>query len=292
MSYVPKRTPRYERRLLRDMEMHLTWWGSGESAPVVLLHGWVDTGATFQFVVDALQGERVIVAPDWRGFGRSQWQQSPYWVPDYLADLDALLDAVSPSAPVTLIGHSMGGNVACLYAGVRPERVSRLINLEGLGSKNMEPESAPDRYRQWLNGLAEVPSFAIFESVERFAEVLRRKNRRLTAERAEYIAGCWSRALPDGRYTVNADPAHKWINPVLYRRAEAEACCRRVTAPVLCVFGEDSLERAAFGGAVVDEYFRSLFPQVQLQTLKDAGHMMHHEQPEAVAELIDTFISS
>jgi pimeloyl-ACP methyl ester carboxylesterase len=292
ISYVPKRAPRYERRLLRGIDTHLTWWGAGNEPPIVCLHGWVDTGATFQFLVDALGRERTIVAPDWRGFGRSQWQETPYWFPDYLADLDTLLNMVSPSHPVTLIGHSMGGNVACLYAGIRPERVSHLINLEGLGSQNVPPELAPARYRQWLDELAQMPSFSIFDSIERFSDVLRRKNRRLTAERADFIAHCWSRTLPDGRYTVNADPAHKWLNPVGYRRADAEACWREVTARVLCVFGEDSAELASFKAGAVLDYYRAQFPTAQLEMLSDAGHMMHHEQPEKVAALIDAFLGN
>jgi pimeloyl-ACP methyl ester carboxylesterase len=290
MTYIPKRSPRYERRVLRGIDTHLTWWGSKPQPAIVCLHGWVDTGDTFQFLIDALQGERTIVAPDWRGFGRSQWQQTAYWFPDYLADLDALLDAVSPSEPVALIGHSMGGNVACLYAGIRPERVSHLINLEGLGSKNVPPEAAPVRYRQWLDEVVQTPSFSVFDSLERFSEVLRRKNKRLTAERADFIANCWSRVLPDGRYTVNADPTHKWINPVGYRRADAEACWRQVTARVLCIFGEDSAELAAFNEGSVLDYYRTQFPTAQLEMLKEVGHMMHHEQPEIVAALIDTFL--
>uniref|UniRef100_UPI002362DFF1 alpha/beta fold hydrolase n=3 Tax=Pseudomonadota TaxID=1224 RepID=UPI002362DFF1 len=79
--------------------------------PLVLLHGWMDVGASFQFVVDALAGDREVIALDWRGFGLSEASGAGcYWFPDYLADLDALLDAVSPSAPVDLLGHSMGGN--------------------------------------------------------------------------------------------------------------------------------------------------------------------------------------
>jgi pimeloyl-ACP methyl ester carboxylesterase len=99
-----------------------------------MVHGWMDVGASYQFVVDALTTDRWVVAPDWRGFGLTpSGGADSFWFPDYLADLDALLDLLSPDAPVDLVGHSMGGNVAMMYAGIRPERIRTLVNLEGFG---------------------------------------------------------------------------------------------------------------------------------------------------------------
>ena len=93
----------------------------------------MDAGATFQFVADALPATRSLVALDWRGFGRSAWPDDGYWFPDYYADLDALLDQLSPDAPATLIGHSMGGNIAMMYAGIRPERVRAVVCIDAFG---------------------------------------------------------------------------------------------------------------------------------------------------------------
>ena len=295
MQYQAQRAPRDETLRLRGVEHHLTCWGPraapGE-APLVFLHGFLDTGATFQFVVDALARERPIVAPDWRGFGGSGWNGGPYWFPDYLADLDALLDALSPQAPVTLIGHSMGGNVAGLYGGVRPQRVARIVNLEGLGLPRSSAAAAPERIRRWLDQLLEPPGFSEYDSLAQFAAVLMRRNPRLEAARAAFIAASWAKLLPDGRYTVRADPAHKLVNPVLYRRDEAEACWRRCAAPVLLVFGGQSELRAAVGADGTDEYFRSIYAQLQIATLPKAGHMMHHEDPAAVARLIEGFLAA
>lgn len=290
MRYEPRRAPRHSRLMLRGVEHHLTRWGPESGTPWVLLHGWADTGDTFQFVVDALAGERPILAPDWRGFGRSQWTGRCYWFADYLADLEALLEQVCADAPATLLGHSMGANIASLYAGIRPERVARLVNLEGLGMRRTRPEEAPERYRRWLDELKTPPAFARYESLERFAEVLQRRNPRLSAERAAFIAASWSRPLPDGGYTVLADPAHKLVNPVLYRREEAEWCWRAVTAPVLVVLGGRSELAAHFGAESGEAYLRAAYPNLTLVTMPDAGHMLHHEQPEAVAGLLESFL--
>jgi pimeloyl-ACP methyl ester carboxylesterase len=258
---------------------------------MVFLHGWADTSDTFQFVVDAFADEHPIVALDWRGFGRSAWQGAPYWFPDYLADLDALLEEVSPDAPATLVGHSMGGNIACLYAGIRPERVVRIVSLEGFGVARTRVEQAPQRYRRWLEELRSPPAFSSYDTLERFVAVLTRKNPRLTAERAAFIAVSWSKRLSDGSYTINADPAHKLVNPVLYRREEAEAVWRCAVAPMLLLLGGRSEFRAHLGPDGTDEYLRSIFQNVSIATLPEAGHMMHHEEPEAVAALIESFLA-
>ena len=115
-----------------------------------MLHGWMDVSASFQFTVDAFARDWHVLAPDWRGFGLSQRAPGGYWFPDYIADLDALLEACTPDAAVPVVGHSMGGNVAGLYAGIRPERVSKLVLAEGFGLPRTVPAQAPGRYRSGL----------------------------------------------------------------------------------------------------------------------------------------------
>jgi len=291
MTATPRRAPRHERLNLRALEHHLTRWGPDAATPWVMLHGWADTSDTFQFVVDAFRTDHPIVALDWRGFGRTAWQGGPYWFADYVADLDALLELVCPDAPATLIGHSMGGNLACLYAGIRPERVARVVNLEGLGMRRTQPGDAPGRYRRWLDELRVPPEFARYDSLERFAAVLRRRNPRLTEERAAFIARSWSRPLPGGGWTVSADPGHKLVNPVLYRREEAEACWRAATAPVLIAVGGASELLGQLGSDASEAYLRLHHPRLTYVTIPDAGHMLHHDAPEAVAALIEAFLA-
>ena len=180
---------------LRGRHLHLYAWGAEQPDPAATLfclHGWGDLGASFQFVVDALPQDWCILAPDWRGFGRSAHNDGPYWFPDYLADLDALLEALSPNRPATLVGHSLGGIVASLYAGIRPERVAHLALLEGLVLWSEAPERAPERCAGWLDAVRgedkPFPRFRSYASPEAFAARLQRDNPRLTSERAEFIA--------------------------------------------------------------------------------------------------------
>lgn len=124
---------------VRGRRYHLRIWGEDDAPTLVVLHGWGDVSASFQFVVDELPGNWRVVAPDWRGFGLTQWNDGPYWFPDYLADLDALLEHYSPNEPARIVGHSMGAIVASLYAGVRPERIARLARkFHGRGRRNRQ----------------------------------------------------------------------------------------------------------------------------------------------------------
>jgi pimeloyl-ACP methyl ester carboxylesterase len=289
-AYVPRRVPECFELRLRGLRHHVTRWPGDDPAPVVLLHGWADTGDTFQFLVDEMSTRRSFVAPDLRGFGRSEWPAEGYWFPDYFADLEALLDALVPDGPVTLVGHSMGGNIATLYAGIRPQRVDRVVCIEGFGLARTTPAQAPARYREWLDQLRTPPAFARFPSLEAFAQLLARRNPRLPAERAAFIAAAWSELHADGSVTMRADPAHKRVNAVLYRREEAEFVWREIAAPVLYVVAEQSDFLPRLGEDGRPESMARLIPRLEPCLVPDAGHMVHHEQPERLARAIEDFL--
>jgi pimeloyl-ACP methyl ester carboxylesterase len=288
--YQPRRRPVHESVVVRGLRHHLTRWPGGEAESLVMLHGWMDTGDTFQFLVDAMSDRHPCVAPDWRGFGRTEWPADGYWFPDYFGDLDALLEYISPGRPVTLVGHSMGGNVATLYAGIRPERVHRVVCVEGFGLARTHPEQAPGRYREWLRQLREPPESASFPSLESFAHLLARRNPRLTPERALFVAQTWTRQLEDGSVQLLADPAHKRVNAVLYRREEAEACWREVVAPVLYVVAARSEFLPRLGPDGAPENMARIIRRLEPCLIEDASHMVHHERPEILAREIESFL--
>lgn len=289
--YRPRRTPEDEVCEVRGLAIHLTRWAGADARPWLLLHGWMDAGSTFQFLADALPPGRSLIAPDWRGFGASAWPEDGYWFPDYYADLDALIDRLSPQAPLTLIGHSMGANIAMMYAGLRPQRVHAVVSIEGFGLPRTRPEQAPDRLRTWLDEVRQAAAFARFPSHVAFAQYLRKRSPRLPADRAEFIAHAWAVA-DDGGLRMRADPRHKRVNPILYRREEAEACWREIKAPLLFVAAADSDHTRRFTGDASLDAVRALVPRFTLVTVADAGHMVHHEQPEALAAAIEQFMVS
>jgi pimeloyl-ACP methyl ester carboxylesterase len=293
---TPSRSRFIEVRRLRH---HLREWGNAQADvadTLIMLHGWMDMSASFQFVVDALGAGWRIVAPDWRGFGRTDRTPADcYWYPDYLADLEYILDDVVGQEPAWLIGHSMGANVALMYAGARPERVRAVVNLEGFGLRATRPEQAPSRYAQWIDQLKRGATLRDYASQEEVAARLMKNNPRLTAARAAFLAQHWSEPNGAGRFRIAGDPAHRIVNPTLYRIDEVLACWRNVECPVLWVQGAqtDVLQHVDDDGAEAlreVEIRRAVLRNVQTAIVEDAGHMLHHDQPEKVARLIEQWV--
>lgn len=297
-SYHPRRPARSAFVDVRGLRYHFLEWGdrslaTPERPTVVMVHGWMDVGASFQFVVDALGEDRHIIAPDWRGFGLTPGPGTDaYWFPDYLGDLDGLLDACGVQQPIDLVGHSMGGNVVMVYAGVRPQRIRTLVNLEGFGMPASLPTEAPARLAGWLDELKKPGRLKDYDSLDAVAQRMQANNPRLTHERARWLAAHWASQGESGRWTLRGDPAHKRSNPMLYRKEEVMACWAAITAPTLVIEAEIDETRAWWG----DRYPRSEFAQrlqvvpcARRETVAAAGHMLHHDQPERVAALLEAF---
>lgn len=282
---------------VRGLRLHVRHWGEEGAPKLFMAHGWMDMSASFQFVVDALAGDWHVIAPDWRGFGLSDRSGTDtYWYPDYLADLEAILDHYSPDAPVDLLGHSMGGNIVSLYAGVRPQRIARLINLEGFGLPATRPEQAPGRYAKWLDELRTPPAMRGYADLGEVAARLQKTNPRLSNARAAFLAGHWAAQNADGLWEILGDPAHKMTNPLLYQAEEVLACWRRIAAPVLWVEAEHTDMWRWMGPkeqarAEIDRRLGMLL-DVTPHMMPDAGHMLHHDQPERLARMIEDFLAA
>lgn len=290
MSYRLSCPGRHQTLPIRGLDHHLIRWGPDSHDPVLLLHGYADCAASFQFVADEIAPSLPLVAIDWRGFGRSERSAGGYWFPDYYADLDRLIDALCPRGPARVVGHSMGANVAMTYAGVRTARVRALVNLEGFGLPRTESSQAPARLEKWLDQLRQPVEFADYANMADLAARIARRNPRLTPERAAYVAECWSVPIPGGGVRLLADPAHRFVNPYLYRREEMEACWRRIEARVLLVIGTESELIARLDAEDGVDAFRRLIRDLRIERVAGAGHMLHHEEPRAVARLIETFV--
>ncbi len=300
--YLPRRHSRTESVRLRGLAHQVRLWGEPRQgqAPLVLVHGWMDVSASWQFVVDAMQADRFIIAPDLRGFGGTEVPGGDnYWFADYLADLDFLLDHYAPGQAIDLVGHSLGGNVCMTYAGVRPARIARLGNLEGFGMPASRPSQAPRRYARWMDELKALHrgdmDLASYDDAAGVAGRLMKTNPRLSEDKALWLAQHWARPGADGRWRILGDPAHKVIGAMLSRAEEAVEIYKSITAPVLWVEATGDSMAAWYkkGEFTLAEFHERLnhVARVRRVQVQDAGHMLHHDQPERIAREIETLLA-
>lgn len=263
--------------------------GVGEAAPapyVLLIHGYMDAGATWDLVAPTLAaaGYRV-VAPDLRGYGDSEHvgRTGYYHFPDYVLDVAELLDATDAPRQIHVVGHSMGGVVATLFSGARPERVSSLVLIEGLGPPDSPPGIAAERMGDFLRtvqksrGEQEKPM-----TLEEAFQRLRRNHSTIDETIVRTRLPHLLREIDGtGTYAWKRDPLHRTRNPIPFSAQTFSDFARAIHAPVLWVDGgssgyhpPDEEERLA--------HFRSL----RRATLEGAGHMIHWTRPAELAALL------
>lgn len=255
----------------------------------------MDVGASFQRFVDTLSIAREVIAIDWRGFGRSRVLRpsDSYWFYDYYADLDAVIDHISPGAPIDLLGHSMGGNIAMIYAGTCPQRIRRLVNLEGFGLAQTLPSEAPARLAHWLSELKTQVLIRTFASLQDVAGHLMKRSPHMEEQFAFWLAGEWTERKADGHWHVLADAVHKRVNPMLYRCDEVLAAWENIEARVLWVEGDKADQNQLSRERYSREEFEARLGRIKSLErlhLDDCGHMIHLDQPGPLAQAVDSFL--
>jgi len=274
---------------VRELRYHIRRWGDPAAPKVFLLHGFLDVSATWQPVAEGLLPRYQVLSPDLRGFGYTEWPADGYWFPDYVGDFDVIADHYCPGEPVLLVGHSMGAQIASLFAGLRPARVKKLVCLDGLFLPDMEPRLAPKRFRRWLDELKDLPQQKSYVSFEDLAARIRRQHPDLPADRADFVARCWGREDGNGRITLCADPKHRLSGPGLYRNEESLAIWREITAPTLFVDGALSPFSKAIPPDEVQRR-RACFRDQRAVTVERGTHMLHFSAPEETARCIANFL--
>lgn len=277
---------------IRGLRYHVRRWGGRDKPLLFLGHGWLDVSATFQPLVEPLLDRWQVLAPDWRGFGHTQWPQDGYWFPDYLADFEALAEHYSPDAPLILVGHSMSAQIFSLYAGLRPTRVAALACLDGLYLPDMPPALAAKRLVRWFAELQALPAGERFyDSFEQLAGRVRKQHPQLSEDQALFIARCWGQADGRGRIRLLADPKHRMNGPGLYRVAESMVIWRQVTAPTLFVEAEKSV---LLGTLTREQRAERLgcFQHRQEIVIPGAGHMLHFDAAAETARAVGDFLAT
>jgi len=277
--------PDSEQRVLANgLLHHVASWGEGEPR-VVLMHGFLDQALSWAPVARRLADAGVSVAAfDFRGHGETEWvgRGGYYHFPDYVRDVAELLPKLA-SEPVHLVGHSMGGTVACMVAALRPSLLRSLTAIEGLGPPDRGDEPAADRFVTWLASIDRLtqrrsrPMRDVDEALQR----LRVTTPALDDELGALLARRGTRSADDGDGLVwRFDPMHRTISPLAFEAKRFHSFLERVEAPTLAVFG-------ARGLRLGDEAERlGKLRDVRSVEIPDVGHMVHLLAPDALGDAI------
>ena len=266
----------------------IEWSASSDLPPIVLLHGWMDSAASFCEVARILHSTgRRMLAIDLRGYGQTSHipAEASYYFTDYVRDLDAVL-AAEDVAAVDLVGHSMGGTVATLFAGAFPERVRRLVLVEGLGPGLSDLSDAPARTRRWIEAMKRERRAPRPMTASDVLASLQRNHPRVPVEVLAGLVPTFAACGDDGSYAWRADPGHRDPSPLPFNRETFLAHARAITAPTLFVSGGST------GWHPTDEAERiAELRQVETVTIDDGGHMLHWTKPVELAATVGAFLA-
>jgi pimeloyl-ACP methyl ester carboxylesterase len=275
---------------VRGLRYHVRRWGAPEMPMVFLAHGWLDVSATFALAVQPLLQRFQVLCPDLRGFGHTQWPQDGYWFPDYVGDIEAVLDHYTPAAPALLVGHSMGAQIMSLYAGLRPQRARKLVCVDGLFLPDMPASGTAKRLRGWLDELKALPQQKYYDSFEALAGRVRKQHPQLDEARALFVARCWGNADGRGVISLLADPKHRMRGPGLYHVQESMNVWQEVTCPTLFLDGGKSPFRKAISAEELQRR-RACFRDRREAVIESAGHMLHFDAPEELGRALLQFLA-
>jgi pimeloyl-ACP methyl ester carboxylesterase len=277
----------------QGLALHYLEWGEPVGEPIVLVHGFLDQAHSWQFFVDALvkrsRRPLCLVAPDCRGHGDSGWVGAGgyYHFPDYVYDLDCVITAMGLTR-FHLIGHSMGGTISFLYAGTFPERLSKLVLIEGVGPPGMDFTDAPPRMAGWIREVRDRgrSHFREYSSLAAGANQLQQTNPRLKKEFAFDLARAGMKQNEKGKWVWKFDPLHRTASPQPFYAAQALEFFRRIACPVLIVDGKESRQTRR-----TDKQQRyDAIEDRRHATIGNAGHMVHQDNPEQLAEVVASFL--
>ncbi len=268
---------------LSGLNFHVTEWGNSKAWPVVMLHGIRGYAETFAGVAAALQPDCRVIAFDQRGRGESDWDPAQnYYTDAYVADLDALVQALDLKH-FDLLGHSMGGINAIVYAALQPRRVRRLI-IEDAGPGAFEVSDGARRIRKEL---ATMPgSFASWTQASDFMRELRPT---VTEEARQQRLEKMLKPLPGSGFTWRYDHVGitaTRLNPDPARAIDLVPCIRVITAETLVVRGG----RSDYLQPEMVSRMRELNPRISEISIADAGHYVHDDQPALFERAVVNFI--
>jgi pimeloyl-ACP methyl ester carboxylesterase len=259
----------------QGLRLNVCAWGSPDAPPLMLVHGSRDHARSWDWIASAFAGRYRVLAPDLRGHGDSEWATGGFYPTEgYVLDLAGLAERLPP---FPLIGHSLGGNIGLRFAALFPQKVTRIIAIEGLShSPKLTQKPIETRLADWIARQREIKPARRYASVAEATARLAAEHPRLDPDFAAHLAHSGVRENPDGTVSFKFDPALRVFPPVEMTAEEAQRLWSLVQCPALLVYGAQSWA----SNPVTDGRARH-FRDARVVTLEGAGHWAHHDQREA-----------
>lgn len=272
--------------------LHYVDWGNRSAPTLILVHGGSDHARSWDWTARALARDYHVIAPDLRGHGDSGWSiQGSYLMADMVYDLAQFIDQFGQEQ-VTLVGHSLGGSIALRYAGTFPDRVNKLVAIEGLGlspsaSKEEPDQAAPDLWQQWIRSRQRRAGRPLrrYPTLEAAIARMRERNDYLSAEQALHLTAHGVNRNEDGSFSWKFDPYLKSMPPQGSGDNDLPQFWSRITCPVLLCLGLNS-----WASNPVKDGRAAHFQNARLVEFADAGHWLHHDQFDRFIDEVQAFL--
>ncbi len=284
--------PTSHRFVSQRLQLHYVDWGNPQAPPLVMVHGGRDHCRNWDWAAEQLRHDWHVIAPDLRGHGDSAWSpDGAYSMSSYIYDLAQLIHQLR-LAPVTLVAHSLGGNIALRYAGIYPESVRRIVAIEGLGPSpkmqaEREAQSAAQRLREWIEekrrGSGRKPRR--YATLEEAHERMQKENPHLSDDRARHLTLYGINQNEDGTWSWKFDNYVRFMNPVDLPQSDVEALWAAIECPTLLLYGADS-----WASNPAEDGRARHFRNARVELYDNAGHWLHHDQFERFMGDLKTFL--
>lgn len=275
------------------LRLHYVDWGNEGAPPMLMVHGGRDHCRNWDWVAQAFRNDYHIIAPDLRGHGDSQWAVGgTYGLLDFVVDIAQLVHQ-KQLAPVTILSHSLGGNISLHYAGLYPENVAKLVAIEGLGpspamlAKRRE-QPVEERLREWVGTLRKLSSRAPrkYPTLADALQRMREENPHLSADQARHLTIHGSNQNEDGTYSWKFDNYVRAFSPLHLPRKDTETLFNRISCPTLLIRGTESWASDPNEDGRIEH-----FKQARTVNIENAGHWVHHDQLDQFVELVQSFLA-
>lgn len=278
--------PRSEYYESQRIRMHYVVWEGGATAPMLLIHGGQDHCRNWDFVAARLMSDYSIYAPDLRGHGDSGWAiGGMYSLPEFVLDVATLANSIE--GKLTIIGHSLGGGVALQYAGIFPDKVEKVVSIEGWGPPIMERRPAHIRMREWIGHMhgLERRTPRRYTTIEDATKRMMEANPHLTPQMARHLTIHGAGQNDDGSYSWKFDNYVRIRSPYEFNIEDAKDIWAKIEAPVLLIRGSESWaadpDRSGRGDAIRDH---------RTVVIPNAGHWAHHDQLDEFMSVVKEFL--